>query len=69
MATDITISSSTPNTADSVPCWECSRPVAYEQATRTATAWGAIICPRCAVWVSALLGPIPRSDMHHHGTG
>lgn len=31
MATDITISSTTPSTADSAPCWECSRPAAMSR--------------------------------------
>lgn len=61
MATDITIITSTPSTADSVPCWECSRQVAPYQASRTMNGWQAIICLHCEGWVSSVLGPIPTT--------
>jgi hypothetical protein len=59
MATSTTdITTSTPSTTDSVPCWECGQAVGYEQAVRTATGWQAIICPDCEGWVASHLGPI-----------
>ncbi len=58
MATATTFITSTPSTADSVSCWECSRAVEYQQALYTATAWRAIICPACTPWVAGLLGPL-----------
>jgi len=58
MTTDIRNITSTPSMADSVPCWECSGTATYEQATRTATGWRAIICKDCEGWVAGLLGPI-----------
>lgn len=57
----ITISNSIPSTADTAPCWECSRQVAPYQASRTIKGWQAIICLHCEGWVSSVLGPIPTT--------
>ncbi len=65
ITTDITTMPSTmPSTTDTVPCWECSKAVEYEQAVRTATGWGALICEGCEGWVASHLGPLSRSDRY-----
>jgi len=57
-----------PSTAQNRPCWECSRPVAPQQAARTLHGWQAIICAHCEPWVAALIGPIPAGDAQRRDT-
>jgi len=57
-ASSATTITSMPVLVDESACWECSCPVPNRQAARTLAAWQAIICPDCAPWVAAHLGPL-----------